>query len=80
MALQEGDQSAHQPGRPGGTPGDVNSPTGLVVRVRNGVLGYRQSWGLRDRELAVPVGDDTIWRLYSMTKPVTGTAAALLIE
>jgi len=29
---------------------------------------------------SVPVGPDTLWRLYSMTKPVTGIAAMLLIE
>lgn len=29
---------------------------------------------------AVPVGPDTLWRLYSMTKPVTGIAAMLLVE
>jgi CubicO group peptidase (beta-lactamase class C family) len=28
----------------------------------------------------VAAGEDTLWRIYSMTKPVTGTAAALLIE
>ena len=35
---------------------------------------------MRDRELDVPVGDDTIWRLYSMTKPVTGVAKMTLYE
>lgn len=29
---------------------------------------------------AVPVGVDTLWRCYSMTKPITGMAAMLLIE
>src|SRR3546814_15371110 len=29
---------------------------------------------------AKPVGPDTLWRLYSMTKPVTAMAAMLLIE
>src|SRR3546814_3322167 len=29
---------------------------------------------------AKPVGPDTLWRLYSMTKPVTVMAALLLIE
>lgn len=29
---------------------------------------------------STPVGPDTLWRLYSMTKPVTGIAAMLLIE
>src|SRR3546814_16936216 len=29
---------------------------------------------------AKPVGPDTLWRLYSMTKPITAMAAMLLIE
>lgn len=29
---------------------------------------------------AAPVAPDTIWRIYSMTKPVTGMAAMMLIE
>ena len=29
---------------------------------------------------SVAANEDTLWRIYSMTKPVTGTAAALLIE
>jgi CubicO group peptidase (beta-lactamase class C family) len=36
--------------------------------------------GVQSIDGAVPVGPDTIWRLYSMTKPVTGIAAMLLIE
>ena len=27
-----------------------------------------------------PVGPDTLWRVYSMTKPITGMAAMLLVE
>src|SRR3954447_18967109 len=45
-----------------------------VAVVRGGVLGYLESFGVQDRERAVPVADDTIWRLYSMTKPITGVA------
>ena len=48
-----------------------------VAIVRDGVVSHWRSWGVRDRELDVPVGDDTIWRLYSMTKPVTGVAMTL---
>lgn len=29
---------------------------------------------------AIAANEDTLWRIYSMTKPVTGAAAALLIE
>jgi CubicO group peptidase (beta-lactamase class C family) len=36
--------------------------------------------GVQSNDSATPVGPDTLWRLYSMTKPVTGIAAMLLIE
>ena len=51
-----------------------------VAVVRNGVVGYFESFGERDRERGLPVSDDTIWRLYSMTKPVTGVAMMTLYE
>ena len=51
-----------------------------VAVVRNGVVGYFESFGERDRERDLPVSDDTIWRLYSMTKPVTGVAMMTLYE
>ena len=36
--------------------------------------------GVQSNDSPTPVGPDTLWRLYSMTKPVTGIAAMLLIE
>ena len=36
--------------------------------------------GVQSLSDGVAVGPDTLWRLYSMTKPVTGIAAMLLIE
>lgn len=36
--------------------------------------------GVQSNDAPTPVGPDTLWRLYSMTKPVTGIAAMLLIE
>lgn len=36
--------------------------------------------GVQSNGSPTPVGPDTIWRLYSMTKPVTGIAAMLLVE
>lgn len=48
--------------------------------IRGGQLGYFESFGQRDRERSLPVGDDTIWRLYSMTKPITGVAMMTLYE
>ena len=48
--------------------------------VRGGVVGYLESFGLQDRERGVPVAADAIWRLYSMTKPITGVAMMTLYE
>ncbi len=51
-----------------------------VAIVRGGVVGYFENFGKRDRERDLPVTDDTIWRLYSMTKPITGVAMMTLYE
>jgi CubicO group peptidase (beta-lactamase class C family) len=51
-----------------------------VAIVRGGVVGYFENFGHRDRERQLPVADDTIWRLYSMTKPITGVAIMTLYE
>lgn len=51
-----------------------------VAVLRHGELGYFESFGERDRERGRPVTEDTIWRLYSMTKPVTGVALMTLYE
>jgi CubicO group peptidase (beta-lactamase class C family) len=51
-----------------------------VLVARHGHVAHRSSLGLMDREHNVPVANDAIWRLYSMTKPVTGVALLTLIE
>ena len=47
---------------------------------RRGKLAHASSYGQRDRETASPVHDDTIWRIYSMTKPIVSVAAMMLWE
>jgi CubicO group peptidase (beta-lactamase class C family) len=47
---------------------------------RHGHLAYRASLGLRDRERATPLGDDTIYRIFSMTKPIVSIALMQLFE
>ena len=37
-------------------------------------------YGSRDIEAGLPVEPDTLWRIYSMTKPVTSVAAMMLYE
>ncbi len=51
-----------------------------VAVARNGRVAYWRSMGLMDRERSKPVADDTIWRIYSMTKPVTSLALMQLYE
>jgi CubicO group peptidase (beta-lactamase class C family) len=51
-----------------------------IAVARGGRLAYRRSLGLRDRERQTPVGGDTIWRIYSMTKPITSVALMQLYE
>jgi CubicO group peptidase (beta-lactamase class C family) len=47
---------------------------------RHGDVVHSSTYGMRDREAGLPVEDDTIWRIYSMTKPVTSVAAMMLYE
>ena len=60
------------------TPGKI---AGCQIAVtRGGRLAYWRSLGLMDRERAKAVEDDTIWRIYSMTKPITSVALMQLYE
>jgi CubicO group peptidase (beta-lactamase class C family) len=47
---------------------------------RHGTVAHLASIGSMDLERDKPVADDTIWRIYSMTKPVTGVALMTLYE
>jgi CubicO group peptidase (beta-lactamase class C family) len=55
-------------------------PGWLAVITRHGKIAHVASAGHRDVEASLPVELDTIWRLYSMTKPVTSVAAMMLFE
>ncbi len=47
---------------------------------RRGSVAHLASAGQRDREAGLPVDPDTLWRIYSMTKPITSVAAMMLVE
>ncbi|MDR1398712.1 MAG: beta-lactamase family protein [Treponema sp.] len=47
---------------------------------RNGVTAYRKSFGMRDIARGLPMENDSIYRIYSMTKTVTVVAALTLYE
>ena len=52
----------------------------LLTVSRRGQLAYVASYGQRDAEAGLPVEPDTLWRIYSMTKPVTSVATMMLYE
>jgi CubicO group peptidase (beta-lactamase class C family) len=52
----------------------------LLTVSRHGRLAHVARCGSRDLEAGLPVTDDTVWRIYSMTKPVTSVAAMILYE
>ena len=51
-----------------------------VAVARRGRVAMLAHYGLADIEAQRPVADDTIWRIYSMTKPVTSVAVMMLYE
>ncbi|MCZ2817228.1 serine hydrolase domain-containing protein [Modestobacter sp. VKM Ac-2984] len=55
-------------------------PGFLVTVARHGRLVHVGRHGQRDVEAGRPVTEDTRWRIYSMTKPVTSVAAMSLYE
>jgi CubicO group peptidase (beta-lactamase class C family) len=51
-----------------------------TIIARRGVIVHEGQYGLRDREAGLPMREDTIFRLYSMTKPIVCTALMTLFE
>jgi CubicO group peptidase (beta-lactamase class C family) len=55
-------------------------PGAVVLVARNGKVGYLEAFGFRDAEAKAPMKTDAIFRLASMTKPVTSLAIMMLAE
>src|SRR5579871_2153037 len=55
-------------------------PGAQLLVYRRGHLVHRSSQGFADLERKVAVKDDTIYRIYSMTKPLTSIAFMMLVE
>ena len=51
-----------------------------VAVTRHGHMAYFRSFGQMDRERNKPMADDTIFRIYSMSKPITSVALMMLYE
>src|SRR5947209_5954421 len=55
-------------------------PGAVLLIARGGRVGYAEAFGCRDREAAAPMTLDSIFRVASMTKPITSVAAMMLAE
>jgi CubicO group peptidase (beta-lactamase class C family) len=53
---------------------------GLGLIHRRGQVGYFETFGMSDKEAGIPMRQDAIFRIFSMTKAVTGVAAMMLFE
>jgi CubicO group peptidase (beta-lactamase class C family) len=52
----------------------------IVMAARGNKVVFFKAFGMMDREKKKPMQRDTIFRIYSMTKPVTSVAAMMLYE
>lgn len=59
---------------------DGRLPGWQVQINRHGEAVYHENYGFRDIEKKLPIEDDTVFRIYSMTKPITSVAAMILFE
>jgi CubicO group peptidase (beta-lactamase class C family) len=59
---------------------DGSLPGVLAFVARRGQVAYCKCFGERDMAAHLPVQEDTIYRIYSMSKPITSTAVLMLME
>ena len=55
-------------------------PGWQILVTRDGKVAHESVYGVRDLSTGAPVESDTLWRIYSMTKPITSVAAMSLWE
>src|SRR5437764_8946983 len=59
---------------------DNRIPGAIMLIQRHGKLAYFEALGVRDPATKAPMTADTIFRIYSMSKPITSVAAMMLVE
>jgi len=59
---------------------DGRLPGTVVLVARRGKLIYADAVGFQDKEESKPMALDSIFRIYSMTKPLVSVAAMMLVE
>lgn len=55
-------------------------PGAVMLIQRRGQVAYYETFGMRDPATKAPMTANTIFRIYSMSKPITTVAAMMLVE
>jgi CubicO group peptidase (beta-lactamase class C family) len=55
-------------------------PGAAMLLARQGEIAFERAWGVRSVDTRTPMGLDSLFRLYSMSKPITSVAAMMLAE
>ena len=55
-------------------------PGAVMLVARRGKIAWSRTMGFRDRAAKDPMRPDSIFRIYSMTKPIVSVAAMMLVE
>ena len=59
---------------------DGKLPGAVVMVARKGEIVYSDAIGFQDKGAETPMKLDSIFRIYSMTKPLVSVAAMMLVE
>ena len=59
---------------------DGKLPGTVVLVARKGKLIYADATGFQDKDEGKPMALDSLFRIYSMTKPLVSVAAMILVE
>jgi CubicO group peptidase (beta-lactamase class C family) len=55
-------------------------PGAVIMIARKGRVAYHEAFGFQDKAKEQPMRKDTVFRIYSMTKPLASVAAMTLVE
>jgi len=55
-------------------------PGAVMLVARNGSIAYFEALGTRDPKTGAPMQKDSVFRIYSMSKPIVTAAAMILVE
>jgi CubicO group peptidase (beta-lactamase class C family) len=58
--------------------GEMVGALGMIWR--HGELAFLETWGERNRAKNLPITEDTLFRIYSMSKPITSVGVMMLYE